>query len=214
MGEAGLAPHHLAALLSCVAEERAAAEKARDAVDLVVTGPDASAGARDTFVVMRDLFASVQRSILAVGFAVHDGRQVFADLAARLDAVPSIEATLCLDVSRKPGDSSLEAEVVARFAEHFVRHEWPGKRLPRIYYDPRSLRPAPDERSSLHAKCIIADETQALVTSANFTEAAQHRNIEVGLMVRQATVARAIAAHFAGLIQRGVLVRLPLPSLK
>jgi phosphatidylserine/phosphatidylglycerophosphate/cardiolipin synthase-like enzyme len=83
-----------------------------------------------------------------------------------------------------------------------------------MYYDLRSIRQGGEERSSLHAKSIVVDEAQALVTSANFTEAAQRRNIEVGLLVRQATVARAIATHFAGLIQRGVLVRLPLPSLK
>ena len=40
------------------------------------------------------------------------------------------------------------------------------------------------EPSSLHPKCVVIDEGKALVTSANFTEAAQIRNIEAGVFIR------------------------------
>jgi phosphatidylserine/phosphatidylglycerophosphate/cardiolipin synthase-like enzyme len=48
------------------------------------------------------------------------------------------------------------------------------------------------------------------VTSANFTEAAQTRNIELGLLLRSDAVASGIVRHFQALIERGFLVRLPL----
>jgi phosphatidylserine/phosphatidylglycerophosphate/cardiolipin synthase-like enzyme len=206
---AGMIPAHIALLLSAVAAERRRSEGIESGIELVTTGPDATAGSRDTGVVVRDLFAGAQRSVLVVGFAVHSGRQVFATLAARLDAEPAIAATLCLDITRKPGDTSTEENVVGRFADRFLHQEWPGNRPPPVYYDPRSLRPGQFERSCLHAKCVVIDETQALVTSANFTEAAQVRNIELGLLLRSDAVASGIVMHFRALIDKGFLVRIP-----
>ena len=63
----------------------------------------------------------------------------------------------------------------------------------------------------MHAKCVIIDGAEALVTSANFTEAAQERNIELGLLVDAQPVARRIEEHFMPLIGSRFLARLPLP---
>lgn len=48
------------------------------------------------------------------------------------------------------------------------------------------------------------------MTSANFTEAAQHRNIELGLLVRSADIASQIEQHFETLIKNEALLPLPL----
>jgi phosphatidylserine/phosphatidylglycerophosphate/cardiolipin synthase-like enzyme len=87
--------------------------------------------------------------------------------------------------------------------------EWPGSRLPDVHYDPRSLDPEAPKRSSLHAKCVVVDESVAFISSANFTEAAQVRNIEVGVLIRSVPFARQLAAHFIGLADQHVLERLP-----
>ncbi len=55
----------------------------------------------------------------------------------------------------------------------------------------------------MHPKCVVMDDEEVLVTSANFTEAAQQRNIEVGLLVRSQSVARQITQFFDGLISAG-----------
>jgi phosphatidylserine/phosphatidylglycerophosphate/cardiolipin synthase-like enzyme len=47
------------------------------------------------------------------------------------------------------------------------------------------------------------------VTSANFTEAALDRNIEIGLLVRDRPLAASVCSHFRGLIDRGLLKPLP-----
>ncbi len=62
----------------------------------------------------------------------------------------------------------------------------------------------------LHAKAVVADEEVVFVTSANLTEAALDRNIELGLMLRDRALALSISSHFQGLIERSVLT--PLPS--
>lgn len=47
------------------------------------------------------------------------------------------------------------------------------------------------------------------MTSANFTEAALDRNIELGLLVRDRTLAASITTHFGTLIDQGLLLPLP-----
>jgi hypothetical protein len=46
------------------------------------------------------------------------------------------------------------------------------------------------------------------LTSANFTEAAQTRNIEAGALVRCARFAARLAGHFEALAEAGALKRL------
>lgn len=62
----------------------------------------------------------------------------------------------------------------------------------------------------LHAKALVVDDEAAFVTSANLTEAAFDRNIEVGVLSRDRTVAASLAKHFRVLIERKLLH--PLPS--
>ena len=95
-------------------------------------------------------------------------------------------------------------------AQNFLENEWPGERPPEMFYDPCSLAASETTRSALHAKCIVVDGRKALVTSANFTEAAQERNIELGLLVYSEAAATQIEQHFRRLIERNHLRKLPI----
>lgn len=95
--------------------------------------------------------------------------------------------------------------IMRRFANRFVKREWSGPRLPEIFYDPRSLVEAETKRASLHAKGVVIDGERTLIGSANFTEAAQLRNIEVGVVILRSEIAIAVERHFAMLIERGYL---------
>jgi phosphatidylserine/phosphatidylglycerophosphate/cardiolipin synthase-like enzyme len=57
----------------------------------------------------------------------------------------------------------------------------------------------------MHAKCIVIDRKTVFVSSANFTEAAQERNLEVGLLIRSPTLAERVRTHFESLITAGLL---------
>ena len=50
---------------------------------------------------------------------------------------------------------------------------------------PRSLDAEGPKRASLHAKVVVADERIAFISSANFTEAAQVRNMEHAWEIRR-----------------------------
>jgi phosphatidylserine/phosphatidylglycerophosphate/cardiolipin synthase-like enzyme len=178
--------------------------------DLVWSGPEVPGlHARDTRRVYEELLGTAERSIWASTYAFFDGPRAFEVLARRMDARPQLRVTLLLNIQRKWGDTTASGELVRRFADRFWRSDWPGASRPRVFYDPRALDP---ERPAgvLHAKAVVADDEAVFVTSANLTEAALERNIELGLLVRDAALAASVSAHFQGLIDRGLLS--PLPS--
>jgi len=69
-----------------------------------------------------------------------------------------------------------------------------------LYYDPRSLDDEKGKKSALHAKCVVVDRSECFISSANFTEAAQERNIEVGISIKCSPIANTLADYFYGLV--------------
>ena len=55
----------------------------------------------------------------------------------------------------------------------------------------------------------MVDAERLFISSANFTEAAQERNIEIGLLLNSPVLAGRVSEFFEGLIQTGFLKRLP-----
>jgi hypothetical protein len=208
----GFAPRHLAAVVGGIAAAAERAPKPTSLFDLVLSGPDLpGVPTADTAAVMRTLVSQATREVILVGYAVHDGRRIFEPLARRMEEVPGLAVTVCLDIQRAWNDPTPAAMLVGRFARDFRTKHWPWARLPSLHYDPRSLEVG-DTRASLHAKCVIVDRDEALVTSANFTEAAQRRNIEAGLHVKHPPTAGRLTDYFRGLIRAGHLAGLPLET--
>jgi phosphatidylserine/phosphatidylglycerophosphate/cardiolipin synthase-like enzyme len=116
---------------------------------------------------------------------------------------------LLLNVERKRGDTTAAEQLVRRFAERFWTNDWPGSSRPHVFYDPRALD-ADGPGGVLHAKAVVTDDEAVFVTSANLTEAALDRNIELGLLVRDRALAAAVAGHFRALIDRKLLHPLPM----
>lgn len=178
--------------------------------DLVWTGPKvAGLHARDTREVFDEMLGSARRSIWASTYAYFDGKRAFEILASRMDAVPELEVTLLLNIRRDERFPDSRHHAVQRAADFLWNRDWPGGRRPRVFYDPRALDPDPSERSVLHAKAIVQDETSVLITSANFTEAALDRNIELGVYLEDARFARQVVCHYQRLVEESRLLRLP-----
>ena len=177
--------------------------------DLVWSGPEVPGlYARDTRQVYEEVLGSAGRSIWLSTYAYFDGPKVFEILARRMDAVSGLRVTLLLNIQRKRGDTTVAEQVVRRFADRFWAAEWPGTSRPRIFYDPRALD-TDSPSGVLHAKAVVADDETVFITSANLTEAALERNIELGLLVRDGALAASVSAHFQTLIDRGLLCALP-----
>jgi len=177
--------------------------------DLVWTGPEVPGlHARDTRRVYEELLGSAKSSVWASTYAFFDGPRAFETLAGRMDSQAGLRVTLLLNVQRKRGDASTSDSLVRRFADRFWATDWPGRMRPAVFYDPRSLDPE-GPSGVLHAKAVVVDDEALFVTSANLTEAALDRNIEVGLLVRDRALALSLVSHFRGLIDRGLLLPLP-----
>lgn len=153
---------------------------------------------------MQSLFANAQHEALLVGYAVHRAKSLFEPLAERLRTNPQLKVIFCLEIQRRPDDRSLDSEIVRRLAREFREKHWPWESVPGLSYDPRSLE-SNSEHSALHAKCVVIDRRLAFITSANFTNAAQHRNIEAGVLVRHAPFAARLARYFEALRTSGQL---------
>jgi phosphatidylserine/phosphatidylglycerophosphate/cardiolipin synthase-like enzyme len=203
----GFSPLQLATALDLAVKARAQRSVAEDLIELVTTGPEAPGiSNRDTSVVVHELFSHAQQSVLVAGYAVYQGRRVFEALADRMQEHPSLHVRFVLDIQRGPGDISTAKEITRRFAERFRTKQWPrGKRLPEVFFDARSLNADSQKKACMHAKCTVIDGATVFVSSANFTEAAQERNLEVGLLIRSARLAQRIQGHFQSLIAAGLL---------
>jgi phosphatidylserine/phosphatidylglycerophosphate/cardiolipin synthase-like enzyme len=203
----GLAPRHVALLLDAHADAVEAKAPGSGRVELVWTGPAGeSSHSRDTSVVLRTLFESAERAVLVSTFVVRNGRVVFDALARRMADRPQLQVRIFLHVGRGDRDTRHESELLREAANTF-RREWPGTRSPEIYYDPRSLATDGND-ANWHAKCVLVDDEVAFVTSANFTEWAQTRNVEAGVIVRDAHFASQLRGQFDGLAAAGQVRRL------
>lgn len=203
----GVGTQALTKLLGLLAAGMADRPLIEDLIDLVTTGPSNSdPGSRDTSVVVRDLFRNARTSVVVVGYAVHQGQKVFQALADRMTECPGLQVRMYLDIQREPSDTSASPELVGRFVDRFRSYQWPsGKPLPQVFYDPRSLELDRQNRAALHAKCIIVDARDLFVSSANFTEAAQQKNIEVGLLLESPVLADRLLRFFNVLVASGHL---------
>lgn len=202
----------IATLVELLADAKSKSENPEGLFDLVLSGPDVSGiPTRDTAAVMHSLIEDCKKEIVLVGYAVHGGRYLFEGLARKMEEDPTLNVWFCLHIGRPYGDTSLASEIVQRFAREFVTKHWPWPRQPSVFFDPRALEESDEGRTSLHAKCIIVDRRSALITSANFTEAAHRRNVEAGLVVNYAPFVERITAYFEGL-RETVLQRCVLPA--
>jgi len=203
----GMQAAHLALLMEAMA--KALEAQLACAAELVWTGPESSVShSRDTSVVIAELFRSATKSVLVSTFIVHQADVVFKPLAERMAEVPGLRVELFVHVGRENRDTRHESEILREFVTD-LRQKWPGPTRPLLYYDPRSLSLNARERATWHAKVVVIDDETAFVTSANFTEWAQQRNVEAGVLVKNAEFAKQLRQQFEALVQVKAVLEVP-----
>jgi phosphatidylserine/phosphatidylglycerophosphate/cardiolipin synthase-like enzyme len=221
---AGLDRNAVCTVLRVVLAERSQPQEQR--VDLVWTGPDSKAGAaRYTAVVVDELFEKARKQVLIGGYSFDHGEELFAPLYRVMQThgvvtdifvdIRQMEASLSRWARATRRDMTERLKLIARAKQQgpdkyadaiiawFLDAQWPfGDPKPHIYYDPRTS----DEQNlaSLHAKCLIVDNQYALITSANFTDRGQTRNIEAGVLIEGAFAAE-LAIQWRRLIDGGLV---------
>ena len=196
------------ALLAVIIAERTLQPVPR--VHLVWTGPEAQrARARDTAVVLRELFDSANASVLIAGYAFDHGRELFAPLHAAM-ASRGVTVRAFVNIERHRDDPEDPDACVRQFAATFFRDHWPWPTpRPELFFDPRTVSShRTGEYASLHAKCVVVDGEHTLIGSADFTDRAHTRNVEAGALISDRRFADRLIDQLHGLINAGHLLPL------
>ncbi len=148
--------------------------------ELVATLPPEVPGiARPTSQVLIEMLRPPVQEVILLGYEVSD--ETMMELLGDAAAAGAIVIAIC-DRERGAAQRLLE--------------RWPqGARKPRIFQDRQRADGA--RYASMHAKCLLVDGDDLLVTSANFTFHGLHGNIEIGIRLsgKPAAEARKIFSH-------------------
>jgi phosphatidylserine/phosphatidylglycerophosphate/cardiolipin synthase-like enzyme len=206
----GFTPATLAITLDALAAA-AARQGAIDQIQLVWTSPDEQGpNVRDTSVVVRQLLSEALHSLWISTYSIFNGNEVFLPIFEAWSVRPGLDIVIILNISPDDKNGIYEDAAVDKCAKAFWKYHWPWSKKPRVFYDPRGPEKTPDLPACQHAKCILVDGVTAFITSANFTESAQERNIELGVLFRDnPRVVELIRSKFGSLIQNGFLKMLP-----
>jgi len=166
---------------------------------VVWTGPKVEGSfLRATREVVREIIRGAQTELLVVGYwiaARNDGEGIIEEVINSLaDAVSRcVEVRVVVDERVRLGGGDNRRVLVST---------WPtAVPLPRIL---TWRLPPGDQHLKLHAKVLVADRRDALVTSANLTSFAMDKNMEMGVRIN-GHPAGDIAKHFDLLEAREIL---------
>ncbi len=179
-------------------------EESGGRLHLVWSGPESDAWG-NTRRIFVELFSSAEQSLWITSYLAQSRRDILGRVAQRLDATPGLRVNLILNLPRYKRDDRAPRKLVREFSDRFWKR-WPGTKRPCVYYDPR---PARRDRGQLHAKLVVADDERVFITSANLTRAAWDANIEFGVLLEDAAVARCAVTHLENLIDKKHLIPLP-----
>lgn len=205
----GAPPRVMALLLERLADAQEALQLERDAWSFVWSGPEPlHAMTADTFATVDQLIREARSSLLIATYNIglsSDFRQLLERIAKRLEAKELQRVQLFFHPVQI--QDRLSHEPLATIRSWFDKEVWPWAAKPEAYVDKRLLQ-ARVEHCLQHAKVVIADAdtplASALVTSANFSEAAQRHNFEAGWLVREPWRADMVNKHFQRLVQEGL----------
>ena len=176
------------ALDAALAVETRAAE-GREVVEMSWTGPVQFSGAdRGHAPVLADMISNAAKAVTVVGYSITEG----ADGVIRLLEQAAKRGVVVTLVIHDDGErANMDA----------LRRTWSGNDLPRLFT--RDVRKE-GNYYKIHAKLVVVDSFDMLVTSANLTWHGMNRNLEIGLRIRGAT-ARKGQALVDDLIASGYL---------
>lgn len=208
----GMTAKQVAFTVKLLAEERRKIQVERDRMELVWSGLEGlGTSARSTSVVVRDLFQRAQRQVIVASYGLDLWKTegtLFRPLAENWAARPELQVRLYVDIKRPRDNQDSPGSLQAEFRQRFWKNVWPWEPKPEVFFDPRAQAPWGGERACMHAKGVAIDDREVFITSANFTEAAQDRNYEVGVLLVDAGKARELRLQFEALVTSGRLVRL------
>jgi phosphatidylserine/phosphatidylglycerophosphate/cardiolipin synthase-like enzyme len=167
-------------------------------LETVWTGPQVvGPHVRSTDLVIQEMLGAAQTSgeILMVGYSLTVGNDSAMTKVVDMLKLATSRGVQIRVVLHSDDDEHENRENLMTAWDVLVKK-------PEVYtWKPKN----PDKYTKLHAKCLVVDRVDALVTSANFTFHGLESNLELGVRVRGGH-AGSIAEIFDNLISSGELV--------
>lgn len=200
-------PATMVAILDAILETRGFSKDVSLTQTLVITGPKtAHAKSLKTGARFNQIVEHAKKELMLATFALYQGDKILQPIHQAMIRNPGLKVIMILNIQRRYGDRTNSEDLVEDARQTFLTKNWPWEPLPKVFYYPDSLHLDAKDRSSMHAKFLIADEERCFITSANFTEAAQKKNIEVGVELRHSLEPKALSRYFKELCSSGALV--------
>ena len=158
-------------------------------VELVWTGPGTGmVPVRHTAQVLTGLIAEARERLFLVSFVAYHVGTVIAALQRAIER--GVLVSVLLERSKEHGGNvTVDSIAMLKLSLPSAQfYEWDKSSGDTV------------QTASVHAKCAVADGGVAFVTSANLTEAAMERNMELGVLLRGGQVPRLLDQHLAALV--------------
>lgn len=171
--------------------------KVNESIEMVWTGPSSGlVPSRHTEQVLLQVIQEAQRKVFIVSFVAIGVGPVIDTLQRAIDR--GVRVDILLESAKHYG-GKVDVDSIEFFKKEIPSaniYSWDGK-----------LGFSDSYTGAVHAKCAVADERIAFITSANLTQAALERNMELGVLVRGGTVPKSLARHLEALIATGIIQR-------
>ncbi|WP_258794918.1 DISARM system phospholipase D-like protein DrmC [Tsukamurella tyrosinosolvens] len=155
--------------------------------ETVWTAPNVPGMEGRTTLAVADLINRATSSVYAATYSAGTGAEYIHALVNAIDRGVTVTVVLDRGMQAKTGGAVSRALAGARV--------WT--------YEPE---PFGEWTPLQHAKLVVVDRSAALVTSANFSNAAARSNLECGLLCRDSAVADGLVRQLEALHEYGVLV--------
>jgi cardiolipin synthase A/B len=174
--------------------------EAENKVELLWTGPSPASGmpARRIDQVLYDMLATAQKDILLITFAAHKVPRLAEALASA--AGRDVRIRLLLEFGAH-SQNQLSHDALKAFPQGLQKKA-------EVFYWPLENRELNvfGKPGKLHAKAAVVDN-EALLSSANLTDDAFLRNLELGALFTGGEMPAKLRQHFEHLIANDTLVR-------
>ncbi len=174
------------------------AKRSRQTAELVWTGPSTPVvPVRRTEQVLCDLIRQAERRLTMTSFGIFQVPRLVEELELALARGVALRIVLGDRESHSTEEIDRQRQQLGRVVSTGASLlQWPAERRPRDEQGRAGL---------MHVKAAVADSRVVFLTSANLTEAALERNMELGVLIRGGGLPAAIDRLIDTLVELGEL---------
>lgn len=170
----------------------------RGSVEMVWTGPSSNlVPIRHTEQVLKEVIESAKTKLFVVSFVAYDVPSIHSALNK------AVERGVAVDIlveSSQSTHSKIQVDSVPKMKSSVPKAS--------IYIWNQSEAPQ-NMIGVVHAKCAVADDCIAFITSANLTTAAMEKNVELGVLIKGGDLPARLDQHLRSLIDSCVFQKVP-----